>query len=113
MHKIGVKPDDPSADVLLAFVFYCFHARLKEELRVEGLLETVETNGLSIWPVLADGTQTEVGVPPFMDDLFIPLSELDPVRLIQRVVVAAQILDRVAIAFGFVIQYGPGNQRQP
>ena len=34
---------------------------------------------------------------------------MDPVRLIERVVLAAQVLDRVAAAFGFVIQYGPGK----
>ena len=54
------------------------------------------------------GRHTEVGVPPFMDDLFIPLSDPGPVRLIARVVLAAKILDKVAAAFGCVIQYGPG-----
>ena len=44
-----------------------------------------------------------------MDDLFIPLSDPDPDVLIDRVMFAAQILDRVATAFGFTIQYGPGN----
>ena len=52
---------------------------------------------------------TEVGVPPYMDDLFIPLSDPDPVQLIERTIRAAQILDKVAKAFGFVIQYGPGK----
>ena len=28
VHTIGVKPGDPLADVLFAFVFFCFHARL-------------------------------------------------------------------------------------
>ena len=41
VHNIGVKPGDPSADVLFAFVFFCVHARLKEELRDEGLLENI------------------------------------------------------------------------
>ena len=53
--------------------------------------------------------QTEICAPPFMDVLFIPLSDEDPVRLIGGVVLAAQVLDRVAAAFGSVIQYGPGK----
>ena len=44
-----------------------------------------------------------------MDDLFIPLSDPDPVCLIDRVIRAAQVLDRVAAAFGFVIQSGQGK----
>ena len=44
-----------------------------------------------------------------MDDLFIPLSDPDPVKLIERVAQAAKILNSVAAAFGFVIQYGPGK----
>ena len=113
VHNIGVKPGDPSTDVIFAFVFFCFHARLKEELGAEGLLETVDANGMTILPVPTDGIQTGIGVPPFMDDLFIPLTDEDPVRLIERVVLATQVLDRVAAAFGFVIQYGPGKRRQP
>ena len=109
VHNFGVKPGDPSADVLFAFVLYCFHARLKEELRAEGLVETIEASGTTILPEDAEGRHTEVGVPPYMDDLFIPLSGPDPVRLIERVVLAAQILDKVAVAFGFVIQYGLGK----
>ena len=109
VHNIGVKPGDPSADVLFAFVFFCFHARLKEELRDEGLLETVEARGANILPEEVEGRSTEVGVPPYMDDLFIPLSDPDPVQLIERTIRAAQILDKVAKAFGFVIQYGPGK----
>ena len=86
MHNIGVKPGDPSADVLFACVFYCFHVRLKEELRAEGLLETIEASGTTILPEDVEARHTEVGVPPYMDDLFIPLSDPDPVRLIERVV---------------------------
>ena len=44
-----------------------------------------------------------------MNDVFIPLSDTDPVVLIERVTQAAKTLNRVAAAFGFVIQYGPGN----
>ena len=45
------------------FVFYCFHVRLKEELRAEGLLETIEASGTTILPEDAEGRHTEVGVP--------------------------------------------------
>ena len=99
MRNIGVKPGDPSADVLFEFVLFCFHTRLKDESRAEGLLETIEASGTTILPEESVGTQTEVGVPPFMDDLFIPLSDSDPVKLIERVVLAAKILDKVAVAF--------------
>ena len=85
------------------------HARLKEELRAEGLLETIEASGATILPEDSEGRQTEVGVPPYMDELFIPLSDPDPFRLIERVVLAAKIMEKVAAAFGFVIQYGPGR----
>ena len=44
-----------------------------------------------------------------MDDLVIPLSDPDPVSLIERVIRAAQTLDKVAAACGFVIQYGQGK----
>ena len=82
---------------------------MKEELRSEGLLETIVASGTTVLPEDAEGRHTEVGVPPYMDDLFIPLSDPDPVRPIERVVQAAKILDKVAAAFGFVIQYGPGK----
>ena len=95
--------------MLFAVVFDCFYARLKEELRAEGLLETVEASGTTILPEDAEGMHTEVGAPPYMDDLFIPLSDPGPVRLIERAVLAAKILDQVAAAFGFVIQYCPGK----
>ena len=106
---IGVKPGDPSADVLFAFVFFCFHTRLKDEPRAEGLLETIEASGTTILPYESVGSLTEVGVPPFMDDLFIPLSDRGPLKLIERITQAAKILDKVAAAFGFVTQYGPGK----
>ena len=89
--------------------FFCLYARLKEELRAEGLLETVEASGTNILPEEDEDRCTEIGAPPYMDDLLIPLSGPDPVQLIVRVVRAAQILDKVAKAFGFVIQYGPGK----
>ena len=109
VHNIGVKPCDPSADVLFAFVFFCLHTRLLEELRSEGLLEEVPANNDSIIPQEEAQGSTAAGVPQFMDDLFIPLSDPDPVFLIDRVIRAAQVLDRVVAAFGFVIQYGEGK----
>ena len=48
--NIGVKPGDPSTDALFAFVFFCFHSRLKERLKAEGLLEDIPTSGCSILP---------------------------------------------------------------
>ena len=53
------------------------------------------------------GRQTEVGVPPFMDDLVIPLSDESPVALLSRITAATNILDATATAFGFEVQHGP------
>ena len=103
------KPSDPSADVLFAIVFFCSHTRLQKELRSEGLLEVVPVNCTSIMSQEEADGATEVGVPPCMDDLFSPLSDPDLVCLIDRVIRAAQVLDRVAAAFGFVIQHGQGK----
>ena len=104
VHNIGVKPGDPSADVLFAFVFFCFHTRLKDEPRAEGLLETIEASGTTILPYESVGSLTEVGVPPFMDDLFIPLSDRGPLKLIERLTQAAKILDKVAAAFSIILR---------
>ena len=108
VHNIGVKPGDPSTDVLFAFTFFCFHTRLRSQLRKAGLLEEVPACGSSILPVIPCTQSTEIGVPPFMDDLFIPLSDVDPSVLIDNVIQAARNLDMVAKEFGFTMQYGPG-----
>ena len=50
-----------------------------------------------------------MGAPPFIDDVFIPLSDPGPYLRIDRVVRAAQMLDNRDTAFGFTIQYGPGK----
>ena len=73
------------------------------------MLEEVPVNSDSIVPQEEAQGSTEVGVPPFMDDLFIPVSDPDPVCLIDRVIRGAQVLDRVVVAFGLVIQYGQGK----
>ena len=75
------------------------------------MLEVLPVKSTIIVPQEDLHGSTEVWVPPFMDDLFIPLSDPDPVCLIDRVIRAAQVLDRVAAAVGFVIQYGQGKNR--
>ena len=45
IHIIGVKPGDIAAVVMFAFVAYCFHSTLLDNLRVSGLMESVHVFG--------------------------------------------------------------------
>ena len=61
VNNIGMKPGDPSADVLFAFVFFCLHTRHLEDLKMRGLLEDVSASNCSIVPQEEDQGSTEVG----------------------------------------------------
>ena len=111
VHNIGAKPGDPPADVLFAFVFFCVHTRLLEELRLEGLVEEVSASSCSIIPHEDNHGSTEVGRPPFTDDLFIPLSDPDPVALIERVTRAAQILEKSLLDLALPFSMGRVRQK--
>jgi hypothetical protein len=109
VHNIGVKPGDPAADVLFAFAFYCFHTKLLKTLEEHDLTESVTANGITISPSAHPPSLVPVGAPPYMDDLFIPVSSDNPLALLERVVRVADVLDAVATEFGFTIQYGAGK----
>ena len=79
VHNIGVKPGDPSADVLFALRSFAFTFGC-----ALGLLEEVPACGSTIVPVALPNQSTEVGAPPFMDDVFIPLSDPEPSQLIEK-----------------------------
>ena len=109
VHNIGVKPGDPAADVLFAFVFHCFHALLLTRLREAGLAEFVLQRGRGIIPDATPPVQCPLGAPPFMYDLCTPLSDDCPVKLLERVTEVARALDSTAAEFGFMIKSGPGK----
>ena len=74
-------------------------------------METVSYGGVGLDVSPGPVASIEVGALPYMDDLFIPLSDDCPDKLVARAIEAAQILDRAAAAFSFEIRYGPGQQR--
>ena len=108
IHKIGVKPRDPTADVLFAFAVHRFHQKLLSDLRLDNLIETVPLKGKGILSVPKPEVQIDIGAPTFMDDVVIPINNPCPVSLIIRSIRSAQILDSTAAEFGFVIQHGEG-----
>ena len=71
-------------------------------LRSAELIETVPMRGLGIVAANQPAQAIALGAPPYMDDLFNPLSDTDPARLIERVIQAAK-MNSVFAALGFVI----------
>jgi hypothetical protein len=106
VHNIGVKPGDPAADVLFALAFYYFHSKLLSELDKHQLGEAVHIRGNCIVPTQDPFSDVKLGAPPYMDDLFIPVSASDPLSLLQRIIKVTNLLDSVATEFSFTIQYG-------
>ena len=94
-----MKPGDPAADVLFAFVFHGFHSLLLRRLREGGLSETVAKIGHGVDPDATPPGQCPVDAPPFMDELCIPLMDESPVELVRRVIGAARVLDVTAAEF--------------
>ena len=65
--------------------------------------------GNSIVPSQDPFSEVKLGAPPYMDDLFIPVSDVDPSSLLQHIIRVTNLLETVATEFGFTIQYGVGK----
>ena len=63
---------------VFAFAFHCFHQKLLSNLKHESLLESVLVEGNGILAVDDPEVITDVGAPPFMDDVVIPISDPCP-----------------------------------
>ena len=51
IHNIGMKPSDPTADVLFGFACHCSHQKLLTNLRTDNLIQVVPLRGKGMDPV--------------------------------------------------------------
>ena len=94
------------ADVIFAFVDHCVRQKFLTNLRLENVIEIVSVKGNGILAAGDAEVFADTGAPPFMDYVVIPISGPCLVSLVERSIRVAQILDAIAVEFGFVVQYG-------
>ena len=73
IHDAGLKPGGPTADLMFAFIFSCFHKKNISALKEEHFEISINLHGLSLTPLDQQPTGQEMGVPAFLDDLIIPI----------------------------------------
>ena len=70
LHFTGVRPDDPTADVMCAFAFARFHRKLVDRLRKKGLLPAILLHGGQLDAFADESEETHIEPPAYMDDFF-------------------------------------------
>ena len=68
LHFTGVRPGDPTADVMFAFAFARFHRKLVVRLRKKGLLPAVLLHGGQLDASADESEEIHMEPPAYMDD---------------------------------------------
>ena len=68
LHFTGVRPGDPTADVMSAFAFARFHRKLVDRLGKKGLLPTILLHGGQLDASADESEEIHMEPPAYMDD---------------------------------------------
>ena len=68
LHFTGVRPGDPTADVMFAFAFARFHRKLVERLGKKGLLPSILLHGGQLDASANASEEIHMEPPAYMDD---------------------------------------------
>ena len=100
IHLTGVRPGDPTADVMFAFVFARFHRKLVDRLVKKGLLPAILLHGGQLDASADESEEIHIEPPAYMDDFFLPVVSDTAAGLLPRVALATQVAIETAREHG-------------
>ena len=100
IHATGVRPGDPTADIIFAFAFARFHRKLVERLRKKGLLPEILHQGGRMDACADHSEEIHIEPPAYMDDFFLPVISDTAAELLPRFALATQITVETARRHG-------------
>ena len=115
IHATGVRPGDPTADIMFAFAFAMFHRELVERLNKKGLLPAILLQGAQVDACTDHSEEIHIEPPAYMDDFFLPVISDTAAELLPRLALATQVTveiakgARVAAEHGFQQDGGRGR----
>ena len=100
IHSTGVRPGDPTADVMFAFAFARFHRKLVDRLGKKGLLPAILLHGGQLDASADESEEIHIEPPAYMDDFFLPVVSDMAAGLLSRVAPATQVAIETAREHG-------------
>ena len=100
IHSTGVRPCDPTADVIFAFAFARFHRKLVDRLGKKGLLPATLLHGGQVDASAEESEEIHIQPPAYMDDFFLPVVSDTAAGLLPRVALATQVAIETAREHG-------------
>ena len=91
IHSTGVRPGDPTADVMFAFAFARFHRKLVDRLGKKGMLPAILLHGSQLNASADESEEIHIEPPAYMDDFFLPVVSDTAAGLLPRVAPATQV----------------------
>ena len=101
LHLTGVRPGDPTADVMFAFAFARFHRKLPDRLAKKGLLPAILLHAGQLDASAEESEEIHMEPPAYMDDFFLPVVSDTAADLHSRVALATQVVIETACEHGF------------
>ena len=96
----GVRPGDPTADVMFVFAFARFHRKLVDRLGKKGLLPAILLHGGQLDASADESEEIHIEPPAHMDDFFLPVVSDTAADLLPRVALAKQVAIETAREHG-------------
>ena len=99
LHVRGVRPGDPTADIMFAFAFDRFHRKLPKRLRKKGLFPAILLQGGQLG-ASADQSEEIHIEPSACMDVFLPVISDTAAELLPRLALATQVTMETAREHG-------------